>query len=272
MTDTLEATPWLPELKWGNAVTPGVLTKEQAAMALGIDTQLVTRMSPTAGSYTISIGQGDGMVSAADYSAAGDLLKEYEYYQPKVLVSHPAPQPPAPAPVKQTPAKIVPGKTASPYSKAADAVQAEFFRVDSYMEEVHNPALLLEIYKEVVDHRLKIDTLVGRGVSGTLAVSQLARDLGLKYFIIRKDTESSHSYYPFEGTLGRNWLFVDDLISSGKTFAEAWYAVDRVRTKYKFTSKFKGVLLYNDHRFIQNDSPTIKNYLQAHEPEEEKAW
>lgn len=159
------------------------------------------------------------------------------------------------------PAKVIPSKTVTPYASKSAVQRAQFFRVDSYMEDVHNPAILKEIYEELVPKGLNVDTLVGRGISGTLAVSKLAHELGLRYFIIRKDTDNSHSHYPFEGTLGRNWLFVDDMIVSGKTFITSWEAIEGIRENYNFASTFRGVLLYTDKRFIAAESDSIRYYL-----------
>lgn len=127
---------------------------------------------------------------------------------------------------------------------------------DSYMVEVHDHANLLSSWNAEVNPRLKIDTLVGTGVSGTLAVAHLARDLGLNYLILRKDNESSHSAWPAEGRLGKNWVFVDDLISSGSTFQRVWDKMNKIQ-QGGFISKFKGVFLYGqgDPRFIGPDSP-----------------
>lgn len=125
---------------------------------------------------------------------------------------------------------------------------------DSYMVEGHNPGLLLARYRDVVGNRRKVDTLVGMGISGTVGVVNLARDLGIDYLILRKDGVSSHSSWPAEGRLGRNWLFVDDLVSSGSTFAKVWDKMQNIQKDTGFTSTFRGMFLYASPRgrFVSN--------------------
>lgn len=86
-----------------------------------------------------------------------------------------------------------------------------------YMDEAFEPDLstLVEKFIDTAGH-LKFDTLIGTGLSGTLVVPHIARALGLKWAIVRKD-DGAHSSNPFEGELGQRWLFVDDFVSSGAT-------------------------------------------------------
>jgi hypothetical protein len=120
---------------------------------------------------------------------------------------------------------------------------------DTYMEEGHDHHLLLSYWRDHVG-RTKVDTLVGTGISGALGVINLARDLGINYLIIRKQGEHAHSSQPAEGRLGKNWVFVDDLVSSGSTFAAVWDAMATIHGQTGFESKFKGVFLYANGGFI----------------------
>lgn len=61
------------------------------------------------------------------------------------------------------------------------------------------------------------DTLIGVGVSGAVIVPTLARLLGVKFAIVRKENDGSHGWNKIEGLVGFKWLFVDDLVSSGAT-------------------------------------------------------
>lgn len=63
------------------------------------------------------------------------------------------------------------------------------------------------------------DTMVGTGLSGALVIPALARSLRKYYMIVRKHDDSMHADYKVEGVLGQRWIFVDDFISSGETFA-----------------------------------------------------
>lgn len=64
---------------------------------------------------------------------------------------------------------------------------------------------------------IEYDTMIGTGLSGALVIPILARALNKHFAIIRKSTETSHSYKNFEGNIGYRWLFVDDFIASGRT-------------------------------------------------------
>lgn len=60
------------------------------------------------------------------------------------------------------------------------------------------------------------DTMIGMGLSGALVVPRLARALGKKWAIVRKE-DGAHSLNKVEGEIGHKWLFVDDLVYSGHT-------------------------------------------------------
>lgn len=61
------------------------------------------------------------------------------------------------------------------------------------------------------------DTFIGTGLSGALAIPNLAHHFGKHWAIVRKDNDNSHGAFRVEGTIGSRWMFVDDLISSGST-------------------------------------------------------
>ena len=63
----------------------------------------------------------------------------------------------------------------------------------------------------------RYDTLVGIGLSGAIVVPRLAASLGKHALFIRKPNDGSHSWLPAEGTLGHQWIFVDDFIDTGAT-------------------------------------------------------
>jgi hypothetical protein len=60
------------------------------------------------------------------------------------------------------------------------------------------------------------DTMVGTGLSGSLVIPILARACGKYWAIVRKQ-DNAHTSHTFEGQIGRKWIFVDDLIDSGRT-------------------------------------------------------
>lgn len=78
-----------------------------------------------------------------------------------------------------------------------------------------------ELRLSAAEKGVEFDTIVGRGSSGMLIVPVVARILGKKWFIVRKDEEvqSSHdSSCKWMGDLGKRWVFLDDFCSSGQTF------------------------------------------------------
>jgi hypothetical protein len=93
-----------------------------------------------------------------------------------------------------------------------------------YMERVYDlPALVADARRDLAG--VEFDTLVGRGLSGALVIPRLADALGVKWLLVRKPEDGSHSGKKAEGELGRKWLFVDDLICTGSTLREVHAAV-----------------------------------------------
>jgi len=98
----------------------------------------------------------------------------------------------------------------------------------------------LDYVAEELRHRLDadfrepivVDTLVGTGLSGALVVPGVARILKLNWVVVRKPNEASHASYPFEGTLGRRWLFVDDRVETGATLRRVREAIDDGARRY----------------------------------------
>jgi hypothetical protein len=67
-------------------------------------------------------------------------------------------------------------------------------------------------------HGVKYDTIVGTGLSGTVFVSKVHTALRKNVAIVRKKNDGSHSGNKVEGAIGKRWVFVDDFMSSGRTF------------------------------------------------------
>lgn len=132
-----------------------------------------------------------------------------------------------------------------------------------YMEVVHDPTKLMGRFNHFVPESLEYDTLVGTGLSGTLAVAELARKLNKHYLVVRKDNDGTHSSLPVEGFLGKRWLFVDDVVDSGRTFARVWEKVQTITYHYEFQSEFAGTFLYGDRQYIRPDQ-CHHRWLQAH--------
>jgi hypothetical protein len=93
------------------------------------------------------------------------------------------------------------------------------------------------------------DTVVGTGISGTLAAQMFARAMGINFAIVRKGGDGSHSYNPVEGNVGRRWVFVDDLICSGATRQRVRDAMELFSEQNDFKTTYVGDYLYYGNSF-----------------------
>ncbi len=107
--------------------------------------------------------------------------------------------------------------------------------------------------------KVPVDTLVGVGISGAIVVPRAAEALGMDWVIVRKATDiDAHSNNEWEGFLGKEWLFVDDIISSGATFNRAYQVLkDHWASR---NSTFVGAYFYHRPEFM-TASEVIKRYL-----------
>lgn len=91
---------------------------------------------------------------------------------------------------------------------------------------------------------VEFDTIVGTGFSGGIVVPALALAMGKKFLLIRKDGDDSHhgGGQPV-GELGLYWIFVDDLVSTGRTRRRV---MDKVANSLDWneTTKMVGQYLY----------------------------
>lgn len=92
---------------------------------------------------------------------------------------------------------------------------------------------------------ISYDSLVGTGLSGALVVPLLGRALDKHWMIVRKDEDGSHSHRKGEGSLGARWVFVDDLIDSGRTAKRIQREVSKICEQAKHETSHVGSYLYN---------------------------
>jgi orotate phosphoribosyltransferase len=96
--------------------------------------------------------------------------------------------------------------------------------------------------KQIIDEARKSlprgVTLVGTGLSGTIAVSILGYSLNKPFAIVRKDLRSTHSYRRIEGAIEGDWVFVDDLIDSGATKRRVLRTVRRSYPEARYVGDF----------------------------------
>src|SRR6266404_718779 len=88
------------------------------------------------------------------------------------------------------------------------------------------------------------DTIVGSGLSGTVAATLIAHQMGKNLVVVRKATENSHSSNLIEGKLGKRWIFIDDFIASGATLSRCKDAVRATALGYAFDTQYVGAYLY----------------------------
>jgi hypoxanthine phosphoribosyltransferase len=99
--------------------------------------------------------------------------------------------------------------------------------------------------KTLRENHVRYDTLVGTGLSGALIVPLLARALHKNWAIVRKaDDKSTHSGSRIEGTVGRRWVFVDDLIATGSTRHHVKDMIRDFAEYHDFKTTYVGDLLY----------------------------
>jgi len=97
------------------------------------------------------------------------------------------------------------------------------------------------------------DTIAVCGASGMLAVSVVDERPDVDVILVRKKEDSTHSKLPVEGVRGREYVIIDDLVSSGDTIT---HIVDSIK-EFSPHSQCVGVLLYHPSR---RNSPTYNVY------------
>jgi orotate phosphoribosyltransferase len=98
------------------------------------------------------------------------------------------------------------------------------------------------------------DTLVGTGFSGGVVVPALALAMGKKFVLIRKETDDSHhGKGKILGQLGARWVFVDDLVSSGRTRARVIEKIARAAKDSSAATEMIGQYLYQSWDEVADD-------------------
>ena len=117
-----------------------------------------------------------------------------------------------------------------------------------YMIEAFEPDLnpIVKLVRRQTRGVVRFDTIVGTGLSGALIVPTVARALGKRWAIVRKqDDRSTHSSYRVEGEIGKRWLFLDDTIASGATRGHVRKQIAKLAEQHKFETEFVGTVTYN---------------------------
>lgn len=98
------------------------------------------------------------------------------------------------------------------------------------------------------------DTLVGTGFSGGIVIPSLALAMGKKFVLIRKENDDSHhGRGRLLGELGARWVFVDDLISSGRTRQRVIEKVEEQAPCLETGTVMVGQYMYTDYKDSESD-------------------
>lgn len=124
-------------------------------------------------------------------------------------------------------------KMDAPYQSTAGYLHRAFEDIDGIIRDAEKAL-------EGVDY----DTMVGTGLSGSLVIPTLARALGKYWCIVRKD-EQNHSNRRIEGQIGHKWVFVDDIIDTGKTRERVKSAMEEEFLGYRrHSTQYVGTFTY----------------------------
>jgi adenine/guanine phosphoribosyltransferase-like PRPP-binding protein len=106
------------------------------------------------------------------------------------------------------------------------------------------------------------DTVVVTGVSGCLVGGLIAHALQVDLVVVRKeDDHSTHSYDRVEGHLGSRWVFLDDLVESGKTRSRVRRLIKEAADANGIPTSFGGSLLYQPARFYDGNNTLVVDAL-----------
>jgi adenine/guanine phosphoribosyltransferase-like PRPP-binding protein len=103
-----------------------------------------------------------------------------------------------------------------------------------------DPTRLVKEFKEALatGRVPEYDTIIGTGLSGSIAAGIIAASLNVMYAVVRKEGVQSHSDAQVEGCIGARWLFIDDFIGSGATFRRVRKHVSGVAPGAKFVGSW----------------------------------
>ena len=108
--------------------------------------------------------------------------------------------------------------------------------------------------KRIITERLGFDSIAVQGISGIVFGTLLAYEMKKNLIIVRKSTkESLHTHHKRVVTqkdFCKRWIFVDDLIDSGKTFIRVKKAIHE---EFGSTAQFVGGYLYSEHEYLHEE-------------------
>jgi adenine/guanine phosphoribosyltransferase-like PRPP-binding protein len=123
-----------------------------------------------------------------------------------------------------------------------------------YLAQAFEPERLIDAAKLILGD-VDFDTVVGTGLSGTIGATLIAYALKKHLLIVRKPSDAetmprgawpNHSGFKTEGRMGRKWVFVDDLVSTGKTRDRVKQVVAEASAKFAHTPAYVGTYTYGE--------------------------
>lgn len=117
-------------------------------------------------------------------------------------------------------------------------------------------------FAEIALKNRRFDTFVGRGLSGSIVVPRLADAFGINWMLVRKEGEGSHSGLPAEGVLGKRWIFVDDFIESGATYAKVVETITQIAKDRNWRTVHAGIVQYSVDTY--STAAEMKKLLKVH--------
>jgi hypothetical protein len=133
-----------------------------------------------------------------------------------------------------------------PFFNGRWGVEGGYFatHVDYLGDLFNRPELIVDRFKlTMINASIDFDTVIGRGISGALCAQLIGRETGKQWAVVRKP-DNSHSDREVEGTVGKRWVFVDDLISTGATLRETIAALERFKLASRWPTQLVGTYLY----------------------------
>lgn len=149
-----------------------------------------------------------------------------------------------------------------------EALFTDYLGEISEQESLDNNLKL--VYDSLYRHKLinTFSTIVFSGMSGALYAPLLAYRLKKYICGVRKKGEKSHSIYTLEGRLGKDWIYVDDMVSTCQTLKYIKSQINKELKKESeafniqpaWKSKMVGIILYGIGNDIEKLESVCKDF------------
>jgi orotate phosphoribosyltransferase-like protein len=131
------------------------------------------------------------------------------------------------------------------YDKYSAGCASHLFKAFNDREKYINVAI-----EKLKFYNVQFDVIVCTGCSGIVFASVLAYVMGKELVIVRKGSDRSHSNRKVEGSVKSEhfgkWIFVDDLVDSGKTRKRVKKAI-KAWAGEEALKNYVGDYLYDDN-------------------------